>query len=152
MTTNQPRTCQCGCGAEVARSFKPGHDAKLKSRLLAETKSAVWQRRERAIEDMISRGWGHFIDTMILGMQPKRGFTSTGRRIASLNINGMVAWHVDETETSHAHRFCPEVKGATRMQPIIDGGAWACGACIHTTEHIDDVQRMRMHAWVMEAC
>lgn len=149
MTTN----CQCGCGAEVRRSFLPGHDAKLKSRLLADTKSAVWQRRERAIESMIERGWGHFIDQMILGFQPKRGRSAKrGIRVQSLNVAGMVAWHVDEAEQAHSHRFCPDIEGATRMQPVEDGGAWMCGACIHLTEHIDDVQRMRLHAWVMEAC
>jgi len=88
----------------------------------------------------------------VVGMQPKRGFSSRGTRVQSLNINGMVAWHVDEQDTSHSHRFCPEIKGATRMQPVADGGAWACGACIHTTEHIDDVNRIQLSRWVLEAC
>ena len=30
------RTCACGCGALVSREFRPGHDAKLRSRLLRE--------------------------------------------------------------------------------------------------------------------
>ena len=30
------RTCACGCGALVAREFRQGHDAKLRSRLLRE--------------------------------------------------------------------------------------------------------------------
>lgn len=32
--TPGPRACLCGCGAPVRRRFLPGHDAKLKSRLL----------------------------------------------------------------------------------------------------------------------
>jgi predicted nuclease with RNAse H fold len=34
-TTGSSHTCLCGCGAAVRRRFLPGHDAKLKSRLLA---------------------------------------------------------------------------------------------------------------------
>jgi predicted nuclease with RNAse H fold len=33
------RLCGCGCGATVSRRFLPGHDAKLKSRLLREARS-----------------------------------------------------------------------------------------------------------------
>lgn len=29
----KPRTCGCGCGGIVRRTFLPGHDMKLKSRL-----------------------------------------------------------------------------------------------------------------------
>jgi predicted nuclease with RNAse H fold len=32
-TEGDPQSCLCGCGAVVSRRFKPGHDAKLKSRL-----------------------------------------------------------------------------------------------------------------------
>ena len=32
------RVCGCGCGATVRREFLPGHDAKLRSRLLAQAK------------------------------------------------------------------------------------------------------------------
>lgn len=35
---HSPRRCGCGCGALVARRFRPGHDAKLKSRLLRAAK------------------------------------------------------------------------------------------------------------------
>jgi len=45
--------CQCGCGATVRRRFLPGHDARLKSRLLrlqAEGRAATQHLREL--------GWG----------------------------------------------------------------------------------------------
>jgi hypothetical protein len=44
------RTCLCGCGAPVQRRFRPGHGAKLKSRLVREhrlgDRSATQQLRE----------------------------------------------------------------------------------------------------------
>lgn len=33
------RPCGCGCGVETRASFLPGHDAKLRSRLIAEAKA-----------------------------------------------------------------------------------------------------------------
>lgn len=33
--SKEPRPCGCGCGAPTARRFAIGHDAKLKSRLIA---------------------------------------------------------------------------------------------------------------------
>lgn len=46
-------TCQCGCGAEVKRRFLPGHDAKLKSRLLTEAREGS----EAAAAELQRRGW-----------------------------------------------------------------------------------------------
>ncbi len=37
MTTDRPMTktkCACGCGQKVARTFAPGHDAKLRVKLV----------------------------------------------------------------------------------------------------------------------
>ena len=46
------RTCACGCGALVSREFRPGHDAKLRSRLLREMGSGDAARAE-----LQRRGW-----------------------------------------------------------------------------------------------
>ena len=46
------RTCGCGCGALVSREFRPGHDAKLRSRLLREMASSDAARAE-----LQRRGW-----------------------------------------------------------------------------------------------
>jgi NADH pyrophosphatase NudC (nudix superfamily) len=132
-TTQAPRFCECGCGEPVARRFRPGHDARLKGRLLAATRSAVWQQREAAIHAMIERGWGHFVDIETLACTPKRG---------SWNINNLVAWHVDMLEVGHAHRFCDLVSGPTQMAEV--GGQWSCPKCVHTTELVEDVWRPRM--------
>lgn len=51
------RQCGCGCGSPVARRFLPGHDAKLKSRLVKEARSGSKAARENLRE----HGWEHFI-------------------------------------------------------------------------------------------
>lgn len=50
--TASERTCECGCGALVSRQFRPGHDAKLRSRLLKEMASSDAARAE-----LQRRGW-----------------------------------------------------------------------------------------------
>jgi hypothetical protein len=40
------RLCECGCGAAVSRRFLPGHDTKLRSRLLRELRAGERARRE----------------------------------------------------------------------------------------------------------
>jgi hypothetical protein len=50
--TVSDRTCECGCGALVSRQFRPGHDAKLRSRLLKEMASSDASRAE-----LQRRGW-----------------------------------------------------------------------------------------------
>lgn len=51
-----PRLCECGCGEPVKRRFLPGHDSKLKSRLLAEARIGDAARRE--LERL---GWSHLL-------------------------------------------------------------------------------------------
>ena len=52
------KVCGCGCGAPVARRFKPGHDAKLKSLLLREAR----QGSESAKRRLDALGWGHLLN------------------------------------------------------------------------------------------
>jgi predicted nuclease with RNAse H fold len=47
-----PRLCECGCGDPVKRRFLPGHDAKLKSRLLREVRAG-----QAARERLVRLGW-----------------------------------------------------------------------------------------------
>lgn len=54
------RTCECGeCGETVGSRarFRPGHDAKLKSRLLKAARGGDTE----AIERLIKLGWAKFI-------------------------------------------------------------------------------------------
>lgn len=39
------RPCGCGCGAETRASFLPGHDAKLRSRLMTEARTRKASKR-----------------------------------------------------------------------------------------------------------
>ena len=55
--------CQCGCkGITKGGRFLPGHDAKLKSKLVKACKQAKTPaqraKAEKALEDL---GWGRFI-------------------------------------------------------------------------------------------
>lgn len=51
-----PRLCECGCGRPVRRRFLPGHDAKLRSRLLGEARLGL-----AAVAELERLGWSHFL-------------------------------------------------------------------------------------------
>jgi hypothetical protein len=51
-----PRLCECGCGAPVRRRFLPGHDSRLRSRLVAEARGGRAARAELA-----RLGWSRFL-------------------------------------------------------------------------------------------
>jgi hypothetical protein len=51
-----PVLCECGCGAAVRRRFLPGHDGRLKARLLREARAGDGARRHLA-----RLGWSHFL-------------------------------------------------------------------------------------------
>lgn len=52
--------CECGCGQPAQRTFLPGHDAKLKSQLLARYR-AGGADAARAEKEAHARGWTHFM-------------------------------------------------------------------------------------------
>ncbi len=54
-----PRLCECGCGRPVRRRFLPGHDARLRSRLLNEARAGVTARKELA-----RLGWRRALDSL----------------------------------------------------------------------------------------
>jgi hypothetical protein len=51
-----PRLCECGCGRPVRRRFLPGHDARLRSRLVREARAGSAARRE-----LHRLGWSHLL-------------------------------------------------------------------------------------------
>ncbi len=57
--TGTGRRCLCECGEEVSATarFRPGHDAKLKSRLLKKARAGSIEARL----ELHALGWGHFI-------------------------------------------------------------------------------------------
>lgn len=59
-TRREPRDCACGCGETTAGGrFLPGHDAKLKSQLLAVSRSdeAPAPERKKAKAKLRRLGW-----------------------------------------------------------------------------------------------
>src|SRR6266498_3032490 len=54
-----PRLCECGCGHPVRRRFLPGHDARLRSRLLVEARVGMRARKELA-----RLGWKRALDSL----------------------------------------------------------------------------------------
>lgn len=61
----KPNLCLCGCGAETKSRFRPGHDAKLKSRLIntALDESAPKRDRTKAEAQLATLGWSHLLET-----------------------------------------------------------------------------------------
>jgi uncharacterized protein DUF429 len=51
--------CECGCGLAVRRRFLPGHDARLRSRLLKEARSGMAARKELA-----RLGWNRALEAL----------------------------------------------------------------------------------------
>jgi len=51
-----PRLCECGCGEPVRRRFLPGHDAKLRSRLLRHVRAGSAARQQLA-----RLGWAAYL-------------------------------------------------------------------------------------------
>lgn len=66
--------CQCGCGALVAKRFKAGHDAKLKSALI---RSAMLGDDPDAEKELARLGWTKFLD---------KARASSARRSAPKNV------------------------------------------------------------------
>jgi hypothetical protein len=54
-----PRLCECGCGVPVRRRFLPGHDSRLRSRLVKQAKDGHAARKELA-----RLGWGRALDAL----------------------------------------------------------------------------------------
>lgn len=140
-TTQTPeiKSCKCGCGSSVRRNFLPGHDAKLKGRLLTATRSTDWWVREPAVVTMVEQGWGHFVDTTTLAQTPVRG-KAHGRFVQSRHIDSFKTWEgyvLDAKGDTHAHRNCPEIQGASTWSRTPDG--WLCSTCIHVHDYSEIV-------------
>ena len=138
------KTCQCGCGSEVRRSFLPGHDAKLKSRLLAETRDPRWWVRHLAVALMVDRGWGHFVDPRTLADTPVRSRKGS-RWVESRHVDSLLGTVDDEDGNSHSHWSCPDQVGKGRWVKG-EGTGWLCGTCTHTRDwsEVAGERRLRM--------
>lgn len=141
-TDTTTKTCECGCGAEVSRRFKPGHDAKLKGRLLRATKSDRAWEREAAVVELVERNWGHFVDGRTLALTPVRS-RHAGRWVETRHVDSLFGTVEDEGGLSHSHWSCPEQQGKgtwTKGQ----GQGWTCGTCTHTQDMSELVGNRRL--------
>jgi hypothetical protein len=62
MTGNNTRkTCECGCGEATTATYRPGHDARHKSQLIATALKggAMGKAAEKKLAD---KGWTRFLD------------------------------------------------------------------------------------------
>lgn len=142
METNQ---CQCGCGAEVKRRFLPGHDGRLKGRLITEAKDRRWWVRENAVLAMIDRGWGHFLPMDVVANIPVRS-RHRGRFVETRHVESLFGVVVDETNTSHSHWSCPKTEGSGRWIKVEDHSGWLCGTCVHTHDNSELIGWRRLFA------
>jgi hypothetical protein len=61
-TTRRTTKCDCGCGdATLGGRFRPGHDAKLKSRLLQQARGTNKRTATKARAELKRLGWLHFL-------------------------------------------------------------------------------------------
>lgn len=136
--TTAPKTCACGCGAEVARTFLPGHDARLKGQLLAESRSYKYARREPAIRRLVAMGWGQYVDAEVLATYEDKGRDAQGRFVRTAHIEAVriEGAQIDRAGIAHAHDACGEIHEATTPGDLADG--WACSTCIRTSDMRED--------------
>ena len=97
-TTATHKTCGCGCGLNVARRFRPGHDARLKGQLL----TAARRGSEAAAWQMVELGWGHYVDSVVLHELPYRN----NRRQVRLHLDSVERFLLDSEGTFHARANC----------------------------------------------
>jgi hypothetical protein len=81
----QSRLCKCGCGGtpvgKTAR-FIPGHDGRLKGRLLKEARNENEEIAAHAVEQLRSFGWLHFL---VATAKMKKKQAAAARRLEKEN-------------------------------------------------------------------
>ncbi len=142
-TPTNTKTCGCGCGASVSRRFKPGHDGRLKGRLLKAAKSNHWAAREKAVVEMVERGWGHFLPMEVVATTKVRS-RHNGRLVETRHVDSLHGVVQDEDQVSHSHWSCPTQVGRGRWTKVEVHTGWLCGTCIHTKDWSEVVGGQRM--------
>lgn len=102
--TNEPvvKTCGCGCGAEVARTYLPGHDARHKAALVAQANGSNRQQADRAIRQLMDRGWTAYADLASLRQFVYRDHQGRGRTPWA----DVTTWLVGPEGMHHARHGC----------------------------------------------
>ena len=62
VSKRSPKACDCGCGDQTKGGrFLPGHDARLKGRLLTQLREGNARDRTQAEKRLRDNGWDKFI-------------------------------------------------------------------------------------------
>ncbi len=152
-TLGMENTCECGCGAPVARRFKPGHDARLKSDLVSAVSAPQWWVRQAAAEALLQRGWLHFAKPEVLASLKVRSRATNGRFVETRHVAVVEAasWtHLDAQGVTHAHPACADAVTPTRPERG-RGTGWLCSSCVHTSDWLDLAARHGHDAWEAKA-
>lgn len=139
------KTCLCGCLAPVARTFLPGHDAKLKGRLIREARDGDWRQSATAVDSLLERGWARFVPASALERYIERAPNGS----QTWDIRNIVDCVTDASGTSHAHAFCKSFQGpGTRHanDPALNG--WLCSDCISVYTVQERVADQSFAQWV----
>lgn len=136
------KACECGCGEAVQRRFRPGHDGRLKGRLIHQARDPQWWVREAAVLAMVDRGWGHFLPMETVARVRVRS-RHLGRFVETRHVDSLFGVVTDERGVSHSHWSCPQISGKGRWGSAEDSG-WMCGTCIHTHDLTEVVGRRRV--------
>lgn len=110
MNSTDQQTCECGCGAAVARRFLPGHDAKLKGALKRGLRSGDWRVRTASADALVELGWAHHADPADL-----RAVDYRDRRGARLvHLDEVEVWQVAPSGQHHSRRTCTRLTAEAR--------------------------------------
>jgi hypothetical protein len=109
--TTPVRLCGCGCGAEVARRYLPGHDARHKAALVLATNTAPNRHlADRAIDALIEAGWVGYADLAVL-----RGYVQRDRGKAKAHIAEVGTWLVGPNGQHHSRHACRTLTASARV-------------------------------------
>lgn len=142
-TPTTTKTCGCGCGEQVSRRFRPGHDGRLKGRLINQSRDARWWVREQAVLQMVELGWGHFLDMAVVAKVTVRS-RHRGRFVETRHVHSLFGVVADEAGDSHSHWGCPRIQGQGRWVKVENHDGWLCGTCVHTADWTEEVGRTRL--------
>jgi hypothetical protein len=146
------RECNCGCGTSCKGRYAPGHDAKHKGRLIADSRSEFPAVAEAAVREAVELGWGRYVDGHAMDRVPQRN--RYGR--TTCHIDDVDMWFVDNLGGHHTHRKCVGIRGGLRPDKdwtIHHPRGWAiCDDCTHEHRFVQEWEQAEARkAWSIVA-
>lgn len=112
METNEPvvKTCGCGCGVPVKRTYLPGHDARHKAALVLQANQATTRQGcDRAIDQLVARGWAHYAERATLRAYKQRYRGKERHLLADVAV-----FLVGPDGTHHSRHACGQLTQAAK--------------------------------------